>query len=176
VPVALHVDSPARRYLPSGAAARLRARSRRALLAAGVRPATLSIVLVDDAAIRALNRDFRGRDRPTDVLSFSQREGAWVPGQALLGDVVVSAQTAARRRQRELEDELFFLVVHGLCHLLGHDHGTRAEARRMFALERSIRARADRVRTAPGRSGRSSPPRRRGTARRPAAPARPRTR
>jgi probable rRNA maturation factor len=99
-------------------------------------------VLCDDHAIHALNRRFRGVDRPTDVLSFSQREGL-APSSRLLGDVVISVETAARRRKRTLEDELFFLAVHGLCHLLGHDHATRAEARHMFALERAIRSAAN---------------------------------
>jgi probable rRNA maturation factor len=143
--------------LPRGADVRLRARAARAVTAAGVRGADLSVVLCGDASIRALNQRWRNVDKATDVLSFSQDD------PKLLGDVVISVETAARRKKRTLDDELFFLLVHGLCHLLGHDHATTAEARRMFALERAIRSRADRPapRRKPGtnrrRAGRSSP-------------------
>jgi probable rRNA maturation factor len=141
--------------LPPGAAVRLRARAMRALIAAGKSGADLSIVLCGDESIRALNAKWRQVDKATDVLSFSQDD------PNVLGDVVISVQTAARRKKRTLDDELFFLLVHGLCHLMGHDHGTRAEARKMFALERAIRARADKPapRRTPGtgrrRAGRS---------------------
>ena len=143
--------------LPRGAEVLLRARAARAVAAAGVRGADLSVVLCGDASIRALNQRWRNVDKATDVLSFSQDD------PRVLGDVVISVETAARRKKRSLDDELFFLLVHGLCHLLGHDHATTAEARRMFALERAIRARADtpaprRKRgTGSGRAGRSSP-------------------
>ena len=123
--------------LPAGAAIRLRARAMRALAAAGRTGADLSIVLCGDDSIRALNARWRKVDKATDVLSFSQDD------PRVLGDIVISVETAARRRKRTLDDELFFLLVHGLCHLLGHDHATRAEARQMFALERANRARAD---------------------------------
>src|SRR5262249_7497992 len=123
--------------LPRGAAVRLRARATRALTAAGARGTHLSVVLCGDASIHALNARWRGVDKPTDVLSFSQDD------PRLLGDVVISVETAARRKKRSLEDELFFLLVHGLCHLLGHDHATVAQARTMFARERAIRARVD---------------------------------
>src|SRR5262245_8082487 len=104
--------------LPRGADVRLRARATRAVAGAGVRGSDLSIVLCGDASIRALNQRWRQVDKATDVLSFSQDD------PRLLGDVVISVETAARRRKRPLEDELFFLLVHGLCHLLGHDHAT----------------------------------------------------
>jgi len=142
MPTTLRVERTARARLPAGASARLRRRAARALRAAGAPGADLSIVLTDDAAIRSLNRKFRGVDRPTDVLSFSQREGEAPPHARLLGDIVISVQTAARRRKRLLEDELFHLLVHGLLHLLGYDHRTPTEARRMFALARRIQARA----------------------------------
>ena len=146
--VALRVEPAVAARLPRGAAQRLRRRGARALGALGRTRAQLSIVLCDDAAIRALNRAYRGLDRATDVLSFSQQEGAPIPipipspdpGAALLGDVVISVETAARRRRRPLEQEIFVLLVHGIVHLCGYDHGTRAEARRMFALERRVRA------------------------------------
>ena len=145
------VEPGVRARLPRGAAIRLRARAVRAVAAAGTRGADLSVVLCGDASIRALNARWRGVDKPTDVLSFSQDDAA------LLGDVVISVETAARRKKRALEDELFFLLVHGLCHLLGHDHATPAQARAMFALERAIRAA---VTSRPARSPRRSSNRR----------------
>jgi probable rRNA maturation factor len=103
--------------------------------------AELSIVLTDDAAIRELNREWRGKDRATDVLSFSQVEGEG-PGPAgppFLGDVVVSLDTAARQADEmghSLEQEVTRLLVHGVLHLLGHDHeGDGAAAKKMKAEE-----------------------------------------
>ncbi len=115
-----------------------------------------SFVLTDDAEIRALNRDWRGVDAATDVLSFAMREG---PGAALtpelLGDVVISVQTARRlvasaeHQQRvtaelsrnaewELGDELQFLAVHGVLHLVGYEHGTPEEESAMRAEEQRL--------------------------------------
>ena len=95
----------------------------------------LSIALVSDAEMRALNRRWRGQDRPTDVLSFPLQE----PG--LLGDVVISLQTA-RRQAREggwpLAAELRRLLAHGLLHCRGYDHAHPGEARRMAAAERRL--------------------------------------
>lgn len=85
----------------------------------------LSIVLCDDAYIRELNREWRGIDAPTDVLSFPQH-GTW-----LLGDVVISVETAARQAPGTLEEELRVLLVHGLCHLLGFDHEEEGDAAEM---------------------------------------------
>jgi probable rRNA maturation factor len=86
----------------------------------------LSIALVDDPAIRALNRDWLGIDRATDVLSFSQREGRRRPRRGeSLGDVVISVETARRQAGRggwTLEEEVNRLLVHGLLHLLGYEH------------------------------------------------------
>jgi probable rRNA maturation factor len=102
----------------------------------GCPDAELSIVLTDDATIRRLNHSYRGKDAPTDVLSFSQIEekgrrsrpavGAMAgAGRQVLGDVVISTDTAARQAPRyghDLATELTRLLVHGVLHLLGHDH------------------------------------------------------
>ncbi len=120
----------------------------RAVLRAIGRPrAELSLLVVDDPAMRVLNRDFRGIDRTTDVLSFSQVEdedGPALPGvPEALGDVVISAPTARRnasRYKRTLEQELRRLLVHGVLHLLGHDHKRPTEARVMRAEERRVMA------------------------------------
>jgi len=117
--------------------------ARRALRFLGEAACELSIALVDDREIASLNHAYRGKDRPTDVLSFAQREGEDVaPG--LLGDVVISFDTAARqarRRGARVEDELRHLLVHGLLHLLGYDHErSPADARRMFRRARDVLA------------------------------------
>ena len=107
--------------------------------------AELTLVFADDALVRALNRDFRGRDEPTNVLSFSARDGrAPAPGAPLLlGDVVLAYETAAAEAAasgRPLADHVAHLVVHGVLHLLGHDHARAADAKRMEALEVRILA------------------------------------
>jgi probable rRNA maturation factor len=99
--------------------------------------AEVSILLTNDDEIQILNRDYRSIDRPTDVLSFSllEGEGARFAGDAL-GDLVVSIETAARQAReakRPLIDELTMLLAHGLLHLLGWDHRTATEDRRMRA-------------------------------------------
>jgi probable rRNA maturation factor len=108
--------------------------------------AELSIALTDDREIHELNRVFRRRDRPTDVLAFAMREGAATGGrpqqaQELLGDVVVSVETARRqaaRRGRTLEAEVRVLLAHGLLHLVGYDHETKKTARAMGAKTREL--------------------------------------
>ena len=86
----------------------------------------LSIVLTDDHHIQRLNRDFRQKDVPTDVLSFGQMEGEpFVVPIPVLGDLVISLQTAAKQakeRGHPLPAEVRILLVHGLMHLIGHDH------------------------------------------------------
>jgi len=99
--------------------------------------AEVSILLTDDKEIRILNRDYRGFDKTTDVLSFSmlEGEGARFAGD-VLGDIVLSITTAsrqAREAKRPLLDEATMLVAHGLLHLLGWDHQTAAEDRKMRA-------------------------------------------
>jgi probable rRNA maturation factor len=91
-----------------------------------------------DAEIHALNRDFRGKDQPTDVLAFAQREGpTGATTDTVLGDVIVSVETARRQVKRRgpdgLTDELCLLSAHGLCHLLGYDHPTAKAERVMNA-------------------------------------------
>jgi probable rRNA maturation factor len=100
---------------------------------------------VEDAAIHALNRDYRRKDRATDVLAFAQREGpAGGLHPAVLGDVVISVETARRQARRGLYRELLHLASHGLCHLLGYDHRDDAEEREMNARAAALRAEAGR--------------------------------
>ncbi|MEO8605916.1 MAG: rRNA maturation RNase YbeY [bacterium] len=103
----------------------------------------LSIALVSDAEIHALNHAYRGKDRPTDVLAFALREGENPHVHAdVLGDVVISLDTAARQaaaRGHGIAHEVRFLLAHGILHLLGYDHErSPAEARRMFAKQRRL--------------------------------------
>ncbi|MGZ6028492.1 MAG: rRNA maturation RNase YbeY [Myxococcaceae bacterium] len=126
----------------TGAAAHLRQLRRSAgrfLAALDLEGVELSILLTGDAGIRALNRRWRRKDRPTDVLSFPA--GSPPPratGPRHLGDVIVSLDTArrqARAHRRSLAEELDLYLAHGLLHLLGHDHHHRGEARRMAEME-----------------------------------------
>ena len=89
----------------------------------------VSLVLTDDSYIHELNRDYRGVDRPTDVLSFAQNEGEQVEAaeeaEELLGDVIISLETAQRQALEYghgFDREVSFLTVHGVLHLLGYDH------------------------------------------------------
>jgi probable rRNA maturation factor len=125
---------------PSGPdAERLRGCAQRLLEALGRDEAELSVVLVDEAAMAELNGRWRGRPRPTDVLSFSLLEGEGAEHRgALLGDVVLCVPVAARQaaeRGHDLEAELLRLLIHGTLHLLGHDHERDDEAARMEAEE-----------------------------------------
>lgn len=94
------------------------------------RQAEVSVVLADDEYIRELNRQFRGKDCPTDVLSFALNEGdepeiQGGPEETLLGDIVISLETAIRQAEdfgHSLERELAYLTVHGILHLMGYDH------------------------------------------------------
>jgi len=112
--------------------------------------AELSVLLCDDEVIRRLNREHRRLDRSTDVLSFSMREGEPLvsdegAGQ-LLGDVVISLSTAARQAEAAghgLLREVITLLAHGLLHLLGLDHQTDEEERRMQARTEMLRAAAE---------------------------------
>lgn len=93
----------------------------------------LSVVLTTDRAIQALNRVWRKKNRPTDVLSFGAQAES-----GLLGDVVISLDTASRQAvdgTRPLTDELARLLAHGILHLLGHDHEQPSDARRMAKAE-----------------------------------------
>lgn len=105
--------------------------------------AELSIALVDDAAMRRLNNEWRGKDQPTNVLSFPAGDNTGAPGcPVLLGDVVLALETTTREAAglRSLGDHVSHLIVHGVLHLLGRDHEAPAEAEAMEALETEILA------------------------------------
>jgi rRNA maturation RNase YbeY len=123
-------------------ATRLARSARRLLRTLRLPDAELSIVLVSDREIHTLNRDWRRRDRPTDVLAFAQREGPGGAPDGLLGDVVISVDTARRQaaeRGATLGREGDRLLIHGLLHLLGYDHErSAAEAARMRRRESAL--------------------------------------
>ena len=137
-----------------GYARGLRADANRLMRAAGLAECELSLTLTSDRAMRRLNREFRGIDSATDVLSFSQIEQAGVappnprrvknsPGLPV-GDVVISIDTAirqAREYRTSPTARLRRLLIHGFLHLIGYDHErSPADARRMFARERTLAA------------------------------------
>jgi probable rRNA maturation factor len=105
----------------------------------------ITVRLSGDRDVRRLNRDFRGKDKPTNVLSFPS--GDEMPprrGPLLLGDIVIAYGTVAREaaaQGKPIRDHLLHLVVHGVLHLLGHDHQRRAEAARMERIETDLLAR-----------------------------------
>lgn len=102
------------------------------------------MTIVDDARIREINRDYLQRDKPTNVISFAMQEGEGSGiNPLLLGDVVISAETAARdaaEASLPCERELQFLLLHGILHLLGYDHerGSEEDARQMEAREQEL--------------------------------------
>lgn len=104
----------------------------------------LSILLVDDDQIREINRTYLKRDRSTNVISFSMTEGEFgAVNPRLLGDIVLSVETAARDAATgclDLMDEVEFLLIHGLLHLLGYEHEntTPAESGKMKTREREL--------------------------------------
>ena len=104
--------------------------------------ATCSVLLLDDAALRDLNRTYRGVDAPTDVLAFPMREGRFGRlSPDLLGDVAISAETATRQAPAgELRAELALLLAHGILHLVGYDHHTATARQRMWRKQRAILA------------------------------------
>ena len=131
--------------------------------------AELTIVLTDDLNVRRLNRQYRGIDKPTNVLSFADSLDTQehVPGApVLLGDVVLAYETIAAEaaaQGKSLTDHTNDLVVHGVLHLLGHDHQTPRDAHAMEAIETDVLAglgiadpyKARRPRSLAGKKGRS---------------------
>jgi len=122
---------------------------KQAATALSTKTAEHAIVLTDDAAMRRLNRNWRGIDAPTNVLSFAtknsgdqldEQSGGQFVGNHL-GDIVLAYETVKREAHRDgkaFDHHLAHLVVHGFLHLLGYDHGNDAQARRMETTERAI--------------------------------------
>jgi probable rRNA maturation factor len=110
-------------------------------------PAEVAVLLCDDAMIAALNAQWRGREEPTNVLSFPAAPAAGTSGSESgvvhLGDIAIACETVireAREQGRTVSQHLAHMAVHGFLHLLGYDHQTDDEAERMEGLEREILA------------------------------------
>jgi probable rRNA maturation factor len=118
-----------------------------AIVSEGGNPlASVAVLLTDDAAMQRLNAHFRGRNKPTNVLSFpapAMPSGAGDAESLFLGDLALGYETCAAEAMadgKSLGDHLSHLVVHGVLHLMGHDHETEAEADEMEDRERAILA------------------------------------
>lgn len=145
----------------------LRVLVRRCLTSGGAAPdAGLGLVLAGDRLVRRLNREWRGRDRFTDVLSFPAGDPPPLPPCARgavrldLGEIVISVPRCRVQAAEQGVDpgvELARLVIHGVLHLLGCDHETAAERARMQSRERALRAWATRERIGPGMLRESRP-------------------
>ena len=116
-------------------------------MAGGRGSAIASLTVVDDATIRRLNRQYRGKDKVTDVLSFGffgTKDKFPLPpgsGPSALGDIFVSLpqiRRQAKRADRSAQQEFGLMVVHGMLHLMGFDHETLAQEKRMFRLQQDI--------------------------------------
>jgi probable rRNA maturation factor len=129
----------------SGVEACVRRAAEAAMLDGEAPPSEISVILSDDEHIRELNKQHRGMDKPTNVLSFPparMKTPAGVP--RFLGDIVIAFETVEREAREEakpIENHLTHLVVHGVLHLLGYDHEDDEEAEMMEARERQILAR-----------------------------------
>ena len=97
-----------------------------------------SVMLTDDAQLQELNRTWRGKDKPTNVLSFPAAEQPGATGPRHLGDIALAFETLARESEEESKEfahHFAHLIIHGILHLLGYDHEVEAEAEIMEALE-----------------------------------------
>ncbi len=143
ISIAVTILTPAWREALSEAGPMARRAASAALVAADMVPdrdAEVSLALADDNTVAKLNLEYRGIDGATNVLSFADRE---IPahesgGPLLLGDVVLAYETVRREAEEQgkrFSDHLCHLVVHGVLHLLGHEHRTEAQAAAMERLE-----------------------------------------
>ena len=106
--------------------------------------AELSVILADDTRVKELNRDWRGKDKPTNVLTFPAAEGDAIASSPMLGDVIIAYETVAeeaRESGKTFGDHFAHLVVHGTLHLFGFDHISDDEAELMENTERAALAR-----------------------------------
>lgn len=123
---------------------RVRRSLKRLLKELGCKDSEVSLLLVDDDQIREINKNYLQRDRPTNVISFAMTEGAFGDVHPeILGDIILSVETAARDAiacDIDFMDEVEFLLIHGLLHLLGYNHENveSSEAEKMKKLEREL--------------------------------------
>ncbi|PZD93932.1 rRNA maturation RNase YbeY [Paenibacillus sambharensis] len=142
--------------IPDALVSRLEQLLQLAAEAEKVEAGEVALLFTDDAGIHRLNRDYRGIDRPTDVLSFAMQEDSAEepeivfevedeseedPFSGMLGDIIISVERARAQSEEyghSLEREIGFLFVHGFLHLLGYDHGTEAEEQQMTSKQEAI--------------------------------------
>jgi probable rRNA maturation factor len=123
---------------------KIRKKIKRILSALGCKnDSELSVLFVDDNEIKDLNSKYLNRDYPTDVMSFSMREGEFPTlNENMLGDVVVSLDNAREYAQKKgvsIEDEVIYLLIHGILHLLGYDHEKEgSDAHKMELKEKEL--------------------------------------
>ncbi|MDO9230384.1 MAG: rRNA maturation RNase YbeY [Syntrophales bacterium] len=123
---------------------RVRRSLKRLLKELGFKDSEVSLLLVDDDQIREINKNYLQRDRPTNVISFAMTDGAFGDVHPeILGDIILSVETAARDAMTcdiDFMDEVEFLLIHGLLHLLGYNHEDveSNEAKKMKNLEREL--------------------------------------
>ncbi|MDA3864724.1 MAG: rRNA maturation RNase YbeY [Deltaproteobacteria bacterium] len=107
----------------------------------------LSLVICDDPFIRDLNKNWRNQDKATDVLSFPQSDNKQIEAfqnkdnslfPLLLGDIIISLETAQRQAEFSLETEVCRLLIHGIAHLIGYDHKTQEEFEKMQVVEKDL--------------------------------------
>jgi len=123
------------KLLPAALAEKLLTHARCAQRILNCAKKDFSLTICADQFIKKLNKQYRHKDKPTDVLSFPLED------KKLLGDIIISLPTASKNCKifgTTLEEELTFLVVHGLCHLLGHDHHQPAAEHKMKKLEQKV--------------------------------------
>lgn len=124
-----------------GQVRKVRAAALAALAHQSIPDADVTIVLSDDTEVQQVNKQYRGFDKPTNVLSFENGES--LGGRRQLGDIILALDTLRResaQQGKSLDDHLAHLVVHGVLHLLGHDHETDPEAEVMESQEIAILA------------------------------------
>ncbi len=112
-----------------------------ALVARKVKKATVNVLLSNDAEVQALNKQYRAKNKPTNVLSFP--DGDVIDGVKQLGDIILAYEIIAREAKeqgKKIKDHVTHLTIHGVLHLLGYDHEIEAEAEIMEACEISILA------------------------------------
>ncbi len=114
-----------------------------ATLSLGLKNVIFNVIIVSDEKIHKINKKYRNIDKPTDVISFALEDNKMIdiPGIRLLGDIYISydkVKTQAKLYGHTTEREICFLAVHGLLHLLGYDHKTKLEEKKMFDLQKEL--------------------------------------
>jgi probable rRNA maturation factor len=148
VQVSIQKAAPGWKAVP-GANAKVRKAARQAVSMAGVpvmAGAELAVLLADDARVREVNRQWRAKDKPTNVLSFPGAPPERISQAPFLGDIILAFETTAAEalaEEKPLGHHMMHLVVHGVLHLLGYDHMTPGDAERMEGLESAILASLD---------------------------------